>query len=421
MRIAFAANPALGHLLPLIPLALAARAAGHEVRVVGGASLARPLADTGLVHVVAGPPDLPSVFARIPQRDGLTGRRLAAVTWGRAFAGIIAEEMASGLLALAGSWLPDLVVHEDSEQGSWIAAERLEVPHIALQATAWRGSSYRLSAEPLNALRGRYGLPADPDLASWHRYGFFTTRPPVLHNPDDPMPAGTSPIRPSAPDEAGGEPPGWPDRVGERGDRPRIVVTMGTLMAGRVETMSQILDGLETLDVDIVATVGHDLDPATLGKRRPTTRVARYVPMRPLLDGASLLVFHGGSGTMLAGLAAGVPLVILPIAADQPENAERCRAAGVARVLPPDDRGAGAVGDAAAAMLGDAAFRAAAAVARDQIAAMPAPADVLPALEALAAHRSPPGAPGAWSGESRSAPPGGLAEVVSAVSNICTN
>ena len=74
MRIAFAANPALGHLLPLVPLAQAARDAGHEVVVVGGASLATPVREAGLVHVEAGPPDLPSVFARIPERSGLTGR-----------------------------------------------------------------------------------------------------------------------------------------------------------------------------------------------------------------------------------------------------------------------------------------------------------------------------------------------------------
>ena len=70
---------------------------------------------------------------------------LALVTWTRAFAGILAESMAAGLLDVARSWRPDLVVHEDSEQGSWIAAERLGVPHIALQATAWRGNLMRAS------------------------------------------------------------------------------------------------------------------------------------------------------------------------------------------------------------------------------------------------------------------------------------
>ena len=381
MRIAFVTNPALGHLLPLVPLAQAARDAGHDVRVVGGASLARPIGDARLTHVVAGPPDLPTVFAGIPERAGLSGRRLAAVTWTRAFAGILAESLAAATLDLAGTWRPDLVVHEDSEQGSWIAAERLGVPHIALQATAWRGIGLRLSSEPLNRLLALHGLPADPDLRAWHRFGFLTTRPPSLHNAEDPVPAGATPIRPTAPDDTGGEPADWPTRGGQ--GRRRVVVTMGTMVPGRTDVMTAILDGLEALDVDIVATVGLDRDPALLGSRRPTTRVARYVPMTPLLAGASLLVFHGGSGTMLAGLAAGVPLLMLPVAADQPENADRCRDAGVARVLEPDGRGPDEVREAASDVLGDPAYAAAAGRVQGEIGAMPDPVAVLPRLEAL--------------------------------------
>lgn len=380
MRIAFATNPALGHLLPLVPLAQAARDAGHEVVVVGGASLATPVRDAGLVHVDAGPPDLPSVFARIPERSGLTGRRLAAVIWKQAFAGILAEAMAAALLDLAGSWRPDLVVHEDSEQGSWIAADVLGVPYLALQATAWRGTRFRLSEEPLNRLRTAHGLPEDPGLARWHRFGFLTTRPPALHDPADAMPAGTRPIRPSAPDPAGGEPPRWPSRDG---GRPRVIVTMGTILAGRESAMATILDGLEPLDLDIVAMVGHDLDPALLGPRRATTRVVRFMPLTGLLESASLLVFHGGSGTMLAALAAGVPMVMLPVAADQPENAERCVAAGTAIALAADARGADEVRTAAAAVIADHAFAAAAGSLREEIALMPPPADLVPFLGSL--------------------------------------
>jgi UDP:flavonoid glycosyltransferase YjiC (YdhE family) len=385
MRIAFASNPALGHLLPLVPLAQAARDAGHDVVVVGGASLAGATRDAGLPHVAAGPPDLPSVLAGIPERDGLTGARLATVTWRRAFAGILAGAMASAVVELAASWRPDLVVHEDSEQGSWIAAERLGVPSIGLEATAWLGNRYRLSDVPLNRLRREHGLPEDPGLGRWHRFGFLTTRPPGLGDAADPLPAGTRPIRP-APPAAGGEAPWWP--VAGPG-RARVLVTMGTLVTGRHEIMEAILDGLEPLGVSIVAAVGHDLDPASLGSRPSSTRVVRYVPIGPLLETASLLVFHAGSGTMLAGLAAGVPLVVLPVNADQPVNAERCVAAGVARALAPDARGAEDVGRAARAVLDDGRYSIAARRLQAEIAAMPAPEDVLPWLERLAREGGP--------------------------------
>ena len=87
---------------------------------------------------------------------------------------------------------------------------------------------------------------------------------------------------------------------------------------------------------------------------------------------------------MLAALAAGVPMVMLPVAADQPENAERCVAAGAAVALPPDARDADDVRAAAAVVLADPSLATAAAGLRDEIAAMPAPADLVPFLESLA-------------------------------------
>ena len=91
MRVLIAANPALGHVLPILPLAIALRNAGHEVAFLTGSSMSGPLAGAGLRHVVGGPPDLPTAFAQVPERAGLTGRRLAMVTWQRGFGVVIAR------------------------------------------------------------------------------------------------------------------------------------------------------------------------------------------------------------------------------------------------------------------------------------------------------------------------------------------
>ena len=130
---------------------------------------------------------------QIPERAGLTGRRLRRGLWGKGFAGILAPALAAATLELARDWRPDLVVHEDSEQGSWIAAERLGIPHVALQATAWRGTGLRLSSEPLNGLRASLGLPADPALERWHRHGYLGTRPAVAPQPGRPAAADHGP------------------------------------------------------------------------------------------------------------------------------------------------------------------------------------------------------------------------------------
>jgi UDP:flavonoid glycosyltransferase YjiC (YdhE family) len=383
MRVLFATNPALGHVLPLVPLALAIRDAGHDVAVLGGASVGGVLEAAGLRHVVGGPHDLPSVFAQIPAREGLTGRRLAAVIWREGFAGLIGPELAQAVLALAETWRPDLVIHEDSEQGSWIAAERLGVPHVAFQATAWRGTGRRLSSEPLNKLRASLGLAADPALDRWHRHGFLTTRPSSLVNPDDPPPATSVPIRPVAWDDVVGAVPVWLDSVPAGGRR--VAVTLGTMLPGRMDALAAMLGALATLDAEVVAALGAEPDPAVVSALPSNVRMERWVPMSALLATADALVFHAGSGTMLAALSHAVPLVLLPVAADQLENADRCAAAGVGIALPPDRRTPDDIARATRAVLGDDAYRTAAGRIAVEIAAMPEPADLVPRLAALAA------------------------------------
>ena len=384
MRVLFTTNPALGHVLPLIPLALAMRDAGHDVAVLGGSSIADTVRTAGLRHVAAGPPDLPSVFARVPAREGLTGRRLGAGLWQQAFAGILAPELAEGVLDFARDWQPDLVIHEDSEQGAWIAAERLGVPHVALQATAWRGTGLRLSSEPLNRLRTSMGLAEDPTLDRWHRHGFLTTRPATLVNPDDPPPATAVRIRPVAWDDVSGTSPAWLE-TGRIDGRPRVAVTLGTMLPGRIDALTAMLVGLAGLDAEIVVAVGAEPDPGVVAALSSNVRMERWVPMSRLLATSDALVFHAGSGTMLAALSLGVPLVLLPVAADQPENADRCASAAVGIALPPDQRRPEDVARATRAVLEDGAFAAAARRVAAEIAAMPEPAAVVPRLEALAA------------------------------------
>jgi rhamnosyltransferase subunit B len=60
-----------------------------------------------------------------------------------------------------------------------------------------------------------------------------------------------------------------------------------------------------------------------------------YVPLGQLLPRAACLVHHGGIGTAAQGLAAGVPQLVMPLAHDQPDNAERLRRLGVGRALSP--------------------------------------------------------------------------------------
>jgi UDP:flavonoid glycosyltransferase YjiC (YdhE family) len=62
-------------------------------------------------------------------------------------------------------------------------------------------------------------------------------------------------------------------------------------------------------------------------------------------------VCHAGSGTTLAALTAGLPLVLVPQGADQHTNADACQRVGVARVLYSDAVTSTAVRDAVMAIV----------------------------------------------------------------------
>lgn len=384
MRIVLAANPGLGHVLPLLPLALAAREAGHQVRFVGGSSLGPVVARCGFQLHPAGPPDLPAVIAAVPGAHARTGKRQAALVWSRGFGGVVAPGTARGLLDLAAGFPPDLVLHDDSEQGTWIAAERLGIPHVALQVTAWRGSSLRLSERPLAELRAALDLPPDPGLRRWHRNGFLATRPASLGDPADPAPSSAVPMRHVAFDDVVGEP--GADLPPRTPGRPRVAVTLGTVLPGRGATIHGLVDALRGPDVEIVATVGPGDVPAALRAfdDDPLVRIVGYLPMSRLLPTCDALVFHGGSGTMLAALAQGVPMVLLPVAADQHENAARCVAAGAGIAIPPADRSPAVIADAALRVLRSDRFRESARALRRDIDLMPPPEALVSRLEDLA-------------------------------------
>jgi UDP:flavonoid glycosyltransferase YjiC (YdhE family) len=81
--------------------------------------------------------------------------------------------------------------------------------------------------------------------------------------------------------------------------------------------------------VPVLLTTSIALD---LGPVPPNVTVERWVPQVEALAKASLVVCHGGSGTVLGTLAAGIPLVIMPMFADQTANAERLANVGAARI-----------------------------------------------------------------------------------------
>ncbi|MEO6207221.1 MAG: glycosyltransferase [Candidatus Limnocylindrales bacterium] len=390
MRILVSSSPGVGHLLPLLPIARAAAVRGHDVLVAVGAGLGPIVQSAGLRHHSTGPATLEEVAADIPELSGLTGRRRAVVMFRQGFCGAIATQMADDILALTETWRPDVIVHEDVELGSWIVAERLGIPHVTVQATAWRPRNRDLASDPLNRLRVTHGLAPDPDLAGLYGATFFTTRPVSLRDPAVPLPEVTAELRPIADDRRHDDEAAEADPFPSRDGRPRIAVTLGTVNAHQIPVLRAMVEGAAAAGAQVVVALG--ADPTTLGPVPTGVTVRAYVPMSTLLPAADLVAFHGGSGTMLAALAAARPMVIVPLAADQPDNADLCAAAGVARTVALEGLTSSSVRDAIEAILADPNYARRAREIAAEIAAMPGPDDALLRIERLVQSSSSSGA-----------------------------
>jgi MGT family glycosyltransferase len=165
------------------------------------------------------------------------------------------------------------------------------------------------------------------------------------------------------------------------GERPLIYVTLGTVVTSS-RTLDILLAGLAELDADVLLTTGWQNDPAELTATPANATIERFVPQDEVLPRCSLIVTHAGSGSMLGALAHGVPLLAVPHAADQFENAAASAAAGAARVVMPDELSESAIRETARALLDDASYGDAARAVAAEIASMPSAAEVADRLSA---------------------------------------
>ena len=121
----------------------------------------------------------------------------------------------------------------------------------------------------------------------------------------------------------------------------------------------------------------------------PKTDLAKAGEMADwLTEHYDAVLCHGGSGTTLATLHAGLPLVLVPQGADQFENALACEKAGAAQVIRPEDLDVTAVRSAVSAVIGeDSRERAASRRLAQEISDMPTAQDAVAVIEDLVAER----------------------------------
>lgn len=303
MRILVTTSPLYGHFIPMLPLIRAARAAGHQVVVATGPDLAAEVRRRDLTYWQVGP-SMADVLAGIARRpsdpgaDRVEALRRDAI----AYFGEPGIARARELLPLAAAAPPDLVIHEQSDFAGWEVAAALDVIGIAHGYGPHLPFTRQLVELIFAEGAARLGTP---DRSSRiEEVVYVDPWPASLQSGEEVIYRRVTPVRPEP------EPLSPNDRLPESVlDLPHtttVYATFGTVFAD-AGVLKTVIHAVQDLDVNLVVTTGHGVDPNSLGSLPEHVVAVPFLPQSLLLPRCSAVVSHAGSGTVLGALASGYP------------------------------------------------------------------------------------------------------------------
>jgi UDP:flavonoid glycosyltransferase YjiC (YdhE family) len=313
-----------GHLNPLLPFLDAAYSSGSEVLVVGPPALETMVRDAGFSFHAGGEPEEADI-APIRERLLTAPRAEATVLGNRDLFGRLATSaMLPAMEEVCQGWHPDLVLREPCEYASAVVASSRSIPiaQVAISTAAGERRSIDAAAPVLEQLRR--GLVDELTQSP------YLTRFPASMDPT--VFVSTLRYRETRHGVSRALPDWW------HGSRaPIVYVTLGSVLGHMTiapRAFEILLDAAAQLrDVRVLLTTGRAANVSTSPRIPPHVHVETWVNQADVLNSASVVICHGGSGTTLGSLAAGVPMVVVPFFADQFDNAEHVRRAGAGIVI----------------------------------------------------------------------------------------
>jgi zeaxanthin glucosyltransferase len=151
------------------------------------------------------------------------------------------------------------------------------------------------------------------------------------------------------------------------GERRNVFCSLGTLQGARLPVFRCVAEACHGLGLALTIAHGGRLDATEAASLPGAPRVESFVPQRAVLRTVAAVVTHGGLNTVLDALAAGVPLVVVPLAFEQGAIAARVTRSGTGIVVPRRRFTTQSVAAALRRVLEEPVYRARAEALRDEI------------------------------------------------------
>ncbi len=362
LRVMVASVGLTGHFLPVLALARAVRERGHEVLLETSERWRAVVEDLGIGFAQAAEPIAP------PGSSNETGGPTLASA-ARSLAPVLTEfrpeVVVSDLFTLAPALAAEVagvprasLIHHPypiSEPGWPPFPSGLRLPRTPFGAAAWRilrpplDPRLRKGRAQLNRTRAELGLPpldryfgAISDglalVATFPQLEYPRRWPAHVHV--------TGPMLLDLPHPEIELPPG---------EAPLVVVAASSAQDRELTLVRTALEALESEPVRVLATTS-DAEVSWREAMPGNAAVVPWAPFSQVLPQASLVITSGGHGTVARALADGVPLLVCPAGADQPENGRRVAWAGAGLVLSRRLLGPGRLRGTAKRLLTDESF-----------------------------------------------------------------
>jgi UDP:flavonoid glycosyltransferase YjiC (YdhE family) len=265
-RILFTCRPLSGHFDPLLPLADAARTAGHLVAFASGEPVVGRARDAGYLAFEAGPAEsFRAEWApRFPHFRTLVGNAQREFFFTEIFANLELAPRAIDLESIMSAWRPRLVVHEIAELAAPLVSTSLGIPYVDVGYSALVPRALLTSAGAAAAPHWRARQLEPHPLAGLLRHVYIDPCPPALQNPEIADVAAVQQLRPIAVHEHVDERPEWLRGLPHE---QTVYVTLGTIWNTDIDLFRLVLEALRDR-LNLIITIGRQTSRRCSGPSR---------------------------------------------------------------------------------------------------------------------------------------------------------